>query len=593
MVATLQDVVAQLKNNQKAADQTNKNVDKNTLAIGKLTASLNASFASFFQLKKTERLNMNQLEAEREARNAKKSTFTKNFEAGEKAGQGTSFDLGGLFDIGKMIAPMLAAIPLAIVGMRGWEVPVIKKLTVSLVTSVSKLFDKFSAKFVNGITDITRSVLKSFGIDPSTGKMLRDARGRFTGKELKSTSVMISEAFDLMRSNVTKAFGVGTDGGKIGRVVASAGKMMSTLLSPLVALGNGITSWASGAGAKLLGFMNGAMGISGGTANLGKFASFIGKVLKPIGFLFSAYEGVMAFMDAEGSFMDRFIVGIGTFIGDFVGAPLDLLKSIVAWGLEQLGFENAKKLLEGWSFETIINDMIQNAWTMVKGIADWVGLLFTDPGAALTTLWEGIVGVGTTIGQWVYNTAIAPIWGWFKTTFSDTSAFIKTKWDAALGSAKDLGTWIWNNSVGPLWDWLKNTFSWENIKKTLSVGQEPTGGVAGARVRAAAGQDVIPGKYKGGSIPYGKFGVVGEQGPELVAGPVNVIALPKKSGSNLQQEQYNLTQSQNRRGGGMLMANSGNVVNNSSQSNVTFASSGMPSPFDRPVYQSYQGHGAR
>lgn len=587
MAATLQDVVNQLKNNQKVSDQTNKNVDKTTSAVGKLTASITKSFSMFFDLKKAERLNLDPLETAREARNKDKSTFTKNFEAGQKAGDKSLGSLMDMLDLAKMFGPLLAAIPLAIAGMRGWEVPVISKLTTGLINGFGKLADSFKVKFNSGVDDIMRSVLKSFGINPATGKMARDARGRFTGREMKTTAVMISEAFDLLHVNVTRAFGVGMDGGMIGRIVSRAGRLMSTIISPLISVGNAISGWASGSGAKLLGFMDSVLGISGGVANIGKFAGFVGKILKPIGFLFSAYDGVMAFMNTEGTFMDKFVAGIGAFIGDFVGAPLDLLKSIVAWSLEQLGFENAAKWLESWSFETIINDMIGGIWNMAKGAVDWIKLLFTDPGQALSDLFWGYVGVYKSIGEWLYSISIKPLWTWFENTFPDLSLAISEMWTAALGGAADLGTWIWENSIGPLWDWISTTFSWQGIKSKL--GLDATGGPA------IPGQDEttygIPGNYKGGSIPYGKFGVVGERGPELITGPVNVVPLPKKTGNNLQQEQFNLTQSQNRGKAAFLMANSGNTVNNT-QSSVTYATSGMPNPYDRPSRQM-AGYGMR
>ena len=586
MAATLKDVVAQLKDNQKASDQTNKK-------IGELTASLNKSFTMFFELKKAERLSMDQLETEREARNKNKTTFTKNFEAGQQAGQNSLGGLGNLLDMGKMFGPLLAALPLAIAGMRGWEVPVIKNLTSGLIKGFGKLADSFKGKFNSGVDDMMRSVLKSFGINPSTGRMTRDARGRFTGREMKTTATMISEAFDLLRLNVTQAFGVGTDGGKIGRIVAKAGKLMSTMISPLVGIGSAISRWAAGPGAKLLGFMDGVLGISGGVANIGKFAGFVGKILKPIGFLFSAYDGVMAFMNTEGSLMDKFVAGIGAFIGDFVGAPLDLLKGIVGWAMNALGFENAATWLEGWSFETLINDIIGGVWNMVKGVADWVGLLFTDPGQAISDLFWGYVGAYASIAEWIYSISIKPLWDWFTNTFPDLSAWISEQWTAALGGAADLGDWIWKNSIGPLWDWLANTFSWSNIKSSL--GLNATGGPAIPNADGTYNESfgAVPGNYKGGSIPYGKFGVVGEQGPELIAGPVNVIPLPKKTGAGLQQEQFNLTQSQNRGKAGFLMANSGNTVNNSSQSSITYSSNGMPHPYDRPAYQPAGGYGVR
>jgi len=591
MAATLLDVVNQLKTNQKVSDQTNKSVDKTTSAVGKLAASITKSFSMFFDQKKAERLNLDPLETAREARNKNKSPLVQKFEEGQKAGQGGLGGLMDMFDLAKRLGPLLAALPLAIAGLRGWEVPVIKKFTTSLISSVGKLADGFRVKFNSGVDDMIRSILKSFGINPATGRMARDARGRFTGRELKTTAVMISEAFDLLRSNITQAFGLGTGSGKIGQIVSKAGKLMSTIISPLIGLGTAITGWATGAGAKLLGFMDGVLGISGGVANIGKFAGFVGKILKPIGFLFSAYDGVMAFMNTEGSFMDKFVAGIGAFIGDFVGAPLDLLKSIVGWALEQLGFENAAKWLEGWSFETIINNMIGGIWTMVQGAVDWVKLLFTDPGQAISDLFWGYVGLYASIGEWLYSISIKPLVDWFINTFPDLSAWISQQWTAALGGAADLGTWIWDNSIGPLVDWIKSAFGgqfWnEDNPEPVAPRPDLRSDATGRVVR-----DGKVGKLTGRS---GQLFVPDEFQPVQLPTDPRLGIIPKTTGQQLQQEQATLDEIRSRGPrGGSLVANSGNTVNNNtSQSSVTYSGNGMPSAHDRPAYQSYGGHGVR
>jgi len=568
---TLKDVVAQLKHNQKASDQTNKK-------IGELTTSLNKSFTMFFEQKKAERLDMDALQAARDANNKNKTTFTKNYEAGQEAGQKSLSSFGDLLDLGKMFGPLLAALPLAIVGMRGWEIPVIKKLAVGLVEGVGKLADSFKLKMTNGIDDMMRSVLKSFGINPATGKMLRDARGRFTGREMKTTAVMISEAFDLLRLNVTQAFGVGTDGGKIGRIVAKAGNLMKVIISPLISVGSAISGWAAGPGAKLLGFMDSVLGISGGVANIGKFAGFVGKILKPIGFLFSAYDGVMAFMNTEGSFMDKFVAGIGAFIGDFVGAPLDLLKDIVGWALDALGFENAAKWLEGWSFETIINNMIGGIWTMVQSAVDWVKLLFTDPGQALSDLFWGYIGLYESIGEWIYNIAVKPLWTWFENTFPDLSAWISNAWNEVVGP-DGLGAWIWDNSIGPLWDWLANTFSWENIKTQLGLPDWMINWDSESASTPPPSQEGTTGHWRTGPRG-GKFWVAGPVQPS------SITTVPKTTGQQLQQEQAALNEVQNRGPrGGSLVANSGNTVvnNNSAVTSIQLGNGAAPNPYDRPA----------
>jgi len=576
MAATLQDIVNQLKNNKESSDLTSKNVDETTSAVKKLTESIDKSFTMFFQQKKIERLNLDPLEAEREKN---KSKFTKNFEAGQKEGQTSLGGLGDMLDIAKMIWPALAALPLAIAGMRGWEIPVISRLTTGLIKGFGKLADSFKVKFSSGVDDIMRSVLKSFGINPATGKMLRDARGRFTGREMKTTTAMISEAFDLLRSNVTKAFGVGDDGGKIGRIVSKAGKLMYTIVSPFISIGKAVGGWMTGSGAKMLGFLDSVMGISGGVANIGKFARFVGKILKPIGFLFSAYDGVMAFMNTEGTFMDKFVAGIGAFIGDFIGAPLDLLKSIVAWSLEQLGFENAAKWLESWSFETIINDAIGGIWNMIKSAVDWVKLLFTDPGQALSDLFWGYIGLYESIGEWIYSIAVKPLWTWFENTFPDLSTGIKDLWNTALGGAADLGSWIWDNSLGPLIDWIKDQFGgvaeYFGLGADLGLPERPQSSGGSTNANPPMGHEGENGHWQATDRIGGKKWVPDE--PALTT-------VPKATGQKLQEEQNTLTSQQRQALSGGVVANSGNVTNNNNRGGdtvINYGNGAAPSPYDQ------------
>ena len=95
-MATLKDVVSQLKNNKESTDSTNNNVDKTTSAVSKLTDDVNGFFTTFLNIKKTERLNTgDSLEASRE------SGSTGGFGSGVGAaasgiGSGVGSALGGL-----------------------------------------------------------------------------------------------------------------------------------------------------------------------------------------------------------------------------------------------------------------------------------------------------------------------------------------------------------------------------------------------------------------------------------------------------------------------------------------------------------------
>lgn len=259
-------------------------------------------------------------------------------------------DLGaGLALIPSSLLAASAALALAFAGLRGWEV--------KIIDYVKGGIGNITESITKGLKSIKTSIFLSFGLDDA-GKVLPN-----------------SALDDLLKTPIVKSITSG----------------LSKLLTPIKMMGDFLGGLFSGSGGdattgKAIKFLS-EIG-----DNVGAFAKTVGKILKPIGFLFSAYDGVMAFMNTEGSLMDKFIAGIGGFLGDFVGAPLDLLKDIVSWGMSAFGFENVSKFLDDFSVETVINDMINGIWDMVKSAAEWVGLLFTDPVAALTEYWNSLYG---------------------------------------------------------------------------------------------------------------------------------------------------------------------------------------------------------
>lgn len=114
---------------------------------------------------------------------------------------------------------------------------------------------------------------------------------------------------------------------------------------------------------------------SPGMVKLMKFFSGIGqtfgKILAPLGFIFSAFAGIKnaiaMFNDSDlpiGAKIINAIGGfLGGFVGNFVGGLADVLKSIISWIAKKFGFENVSKWLDSFSFEELItagfNDFIK------------------------------------------------------------------------------------------------------------------------------------------------------------------------------------------------------------------------------------------
>ena len=81
------------------------------------------------------------------------------------------------------------------------------------------------------------------------------------------------------------------------------------LLGPVVKLATGITAFIAGSGAKLFGFLGrfgivkaagGALGAAGGA--VAGVARLAGKILLPLGILFSAFDAFEAWQKTDGTF---------------------------------------------------------------------------------------------------------------------------------------------------------------------------------------------------------------------------------------------------------------------------------------------------
>ena len=141
-------------------------------------------------------------------------------------------------------------------------------------------------------------------------------------------------------------------------------------------------------------------GFMAGFEPIMKFAKTVGKVLGkiflPITVLMTLFDTVKGGMKGyeDDGWIGAIEGGITGLINSIIGMPLDLLKSAVAWMLGVFGFDNAAGALKSFSFQTLISDAIGAVFDFGKKTFAWFGQLFTDPVAALQSLWSGLVGEG-------------------------------------------------------------------------------------------------------------------------------------------------------------------------------------------------------
>ena len=150
-----------------------------------------------------------------------------------------------------------------------------------------------------------------------------------------------------------------------------------------------------------------AMAGSGGT--IGKIMSFakgfgsvLGKLFLPVTIVMSAFDLITGFIDgfkeSEGdSIVTKFIDGVGgglsKMIGNLVGIPLDLLKKGVGMILGFLGFDDAKKALDDFSFTDLIMDIVKAPFNLVSKAIDYIVGVFTGENNVVEDLISGVANV--------------------------------------------------------------------------------------------------------------------------------------------------------------------------------------------------------
>lgn len=444
-MATLTDIVEQLKINNVGIENTSKNIDA--------------------LVKGLERSRLDNLEDKLDKQRARKPVVEKSraFQAGESVG---SFSFMGLPNPAKLLAPLLAGVTAfgaGLAGLRGWEKSAITSITKGLTTLTSSAMD--------GAKNLRTSILgKMFGIEVDAKTGLAKS-GDTTKKGLaiyRPLSTVIEERFASLRTGFLNAFGIGADGKPIqdprnkmkvsatGEFITKATERITRLLNPIMKVSTGIADFIKGAGSGLFKFLDPF--ISGAKA----FGTMFSKILWPVGVIMSLFESVTAYQNEDGSKFDKFKEGFGTFFADFLGAPLDLLKSGMVWILKNLlGIESdengnikpgqgltgdALAVIQNFSFKESIKGLIDGVFAIGEAAFKWFGDLFSGEksiGESMSILWKAWLGAAADIGSWVWNKAIAPITEWFA---------------SKLGIDLDLPELNIKEMVGNTYERIKNNF---------------------------------------------------------------------------------------------------------------------------------------
>ena len=272
-----------------------------------------------------------------------------------------------IFGIGTMIAG-ISALAGAAVGLRGWEA--------KGLVALSRI-SRIGPAIVQGMTKLRNGVLGIFGLT-AKGLIVKDA---VSSRFMKAPSIVsqVSVALSQFRTRLLRVFGIGADGklipvrgpdgqlmkaGTFTRVMKVLLDSVSKIFQPIKAAGQLATKSLGGAFG----------GIMKAVGSLGGFAKLFGTILKPIGIIFSLFDGVKTFMNTEGSLFTKINEGIAAVLGDFVGAPLDLLKSGLSWVAKNLlGEDNfISKFLDSFSVEALLKDIIATPGRILTGAIDQI-----------------------------------------------------------------------------------------------------------------------------------------------------------------------------------------------------------------------------
>jgi len=485
-------------NFKNVVSQLKKNSDKNTDVLnkqstiltetGKQISLLNANMKQLLLALRMSK--MDDLESKREAR---KGTDPAKIGSGKSTG-----GLSGLGGMGKVLAGLIAglgAIGAGLMGLRGWELKALKNIKsignvlkalipIGLADKIlgaftPKGYDTFSSYFLAKIKNLRLSALKAFGFDIT----LKGFNKPDSGFKTPLRTQLVDKVNDMFKG-ILRSFGLArkasgalywlptTAGppGSGGRIVsgarfaglgARAVKAMDDILGPISRFVTSTTSWIGGKGAGMFKFLR-TWGLAPAVAGMAKVAGPVGGVLKsagglfgkilwPIGVIISLFDGIKAFRESKGGTFEKIMAGVFGFIGDFLGAPLNLLKKLIVGAFEMMGigydpetgeFSDWLKWLKKFDIEASIK-AIPN---LIMKIFDGIKAFLADPIGVGKQVLQSITGVMKDmfigIMQWIVSTipgmgSVIPIPDWLKTDAQKQLSALKDQLTTGENQMKD------------------------------------------------------------------------------------------------------------------------------------------------------------
>ena len=311
-------------------------------------------------------------------------------------------------DVGMGLLAPLGLIGGILVAFVGGFVAEVKKQITAIKLLTGDAFKGFKT-IGTSLTNLIKALI------PEGIKTFFSAEGKF-GKSITNLTTRIKSAFTLDTTKLPK-FNLG-----IGAKLTSMSTTLTTFFAEnkfFKTIGEVATKFSDGlksVGTKLGSFFNSIKGAVTTTAGLtaeagtiGKIMTFarnfgatLGKLFLPITIVMGAFDLITGFIDgwkeSDGdSIVSKFIDGVGgglgKLVGNLIGIPLDLLKDGVAWILGKLGFEDAKKILNDFSFKDLLMNIVKAPFNLVSDAVDYIVGVFTGKNNPIEDLLSGVANV--------------------------------------------------------------------------------------------------------------------------------------------------------------------------------------------------------
>ena len=256
--------------------------------------------------------------------------------------------------------------------------------TVLLPTTIKKFQSliSFITKIVSGIKTIFSAVLNDFA------KLVKPIKDFLSGKFSIITKIAngIRSVVDLFATKLLsagemiKAFVTKFEIVRKGIASLSAGaKTTADIVGKIAGFFGSIGAFFSRIFTAFKGFISASKTVGAVVSAIGKMMTpvkaflaglgpIISKILWPIQVVMSIFDFVKGFEQTEGNIVEKFIGGITEIFTGLFMKPLDLLKDLLSWTAEKLGFEDFSKWLDSFSFEDIFKSGIELVVNFYKNI---------------------------------------------------------------------------------------------------------------------------------------------------------------------------------------------------------------------------------